>query len=188
MFLTAPELAGSCDWWFCLKAKPKREHVAAAYLRHGSGIEVFCPRVRFRKPTARGPVWFIEPLFPGYLFARFEFEVSHRLVRQVRGISGFVQFGDRFGLLPDLLIEELKRRVGENELVEIASTFVPGQNVQFSQGPFQGLEALVNSLHRRQRPRRGFDRMDGTQSARGSRCGRLAKPSRAGTGANLASH
>lgn len=143
MFLTAPELAGSCDWWFCLKAKPKREHVAAAYLRHGSGIEVFCPRVRFRKPTARGPVWFIEPLFPGYLFARFEFEVSHRLVRQVRGISGFVQFGDRFGLLPDLLIEELKRRVGENELVEIASTFVPGQNVQFSQGPFQGLEALV---------------------------------------------
>ena len=143
MFLTASELAGSCGWWFCLKAKPKREHIAAAYLRESSGIDVFCPRVRFRKQTARGLVWFIEPMFPGYLFARFEYDASHRLVRQGRGISGFVQFGDRFGLLPDLLIEELKARVGESEMVEVAPSFVPGQNVQISQGPFQGREALV---------------------------------------------
>ena len=145
MLLTASEISlqSSHDWWFCLRAKPKREHIAAAYLRQNRGVDVFCPRVRLRKNTNRGPVWFIESMFPGYLFARFDYVAFHRLVRQGRGISGFVQFGNRFGLLPEQLINELKARVGATEHLEISQDFVPGQNVQISQGPFQGLEALV---------------------------------------------
>ncbi len=60
-----------------------------------SEVEVFCPRVRFRKQTNRGPVWFVESMFPGYLFARFDYPALHRRVRQGPGVSGFVQFGDR---------------------------------------------------------------------------------------------
>jgi glycosyltransferase involved in cell wall biosynthesis len=82
-------------------------------------------------------------MFPGYLFARFDYATFHQRVRHGRGIRGFVQFGDHFGLLPNELIDQLKARVGENEVVEISQTFVPGQHVQISQGPFQGLEALV---------------------------------------------
>jgi transcriptional antiterminator RfaH len=145
MLLTASEISskGSLHWWFCLRSQVKREHLAAASLRQYPDVEAFCPRVRFRKRTVRGPVWFVEPMFPGYLFARFEYTTFHRQIRQGRGIRGFVQFGDRFGLLPDDLIDQLKARVGENEVVEINEAFVPGQNVQISQGPFQGLEALV---------------------------------------------
>jgi transcriptional antiterminator RfaH len=148
MLLTATELSreSSQNWWFCLRARPKREHIAAACLRHNREVQVFSPRVRFRKRTNRGAVWFVESMFPGYLFARFEYAASHRIVRQGRGVSGFVQFGDRFGLLPDELIAELKVRVGESELLEINQQLVPGQNVQISQGPFQGLEALVTRL------------------------------------------
>jgi transcription antitermination factor NusG len=47
-------------------------------------------------------------MFPGYLFARFDHATFYRRVRQGRGIQGFVQFGDRFGLLPDELIDQLK--------------------------------------------------------------------------------
>lgn len=145
MLLTATELSreSSQKWWFCLRARPKREHIAAACLRQNREVQVFSPRVRFRKRTNRGPVWFIESMFPGYLFARFDYAAFHRLVRQGRGVGGFVQFGDRFGLLPDELITELKARVGESELLEINQQLVPGQNVQISQGPFQGMEALV---------------------------------------------
>jgi transcriptional antiterminator RfaH len=132
--------------WFCLRAQPKREHIAAACLRQMSEVEVFCPRVRFQKPTTRGPVWFIESMFPGYLFARFDYTSCNRQVRQRPGISGFVQFGDRLALLPDLLVSEIKGRAGETEVMEIHSTLEPGQNVEIIQGPFQGLQALVTRV------------------------------------------
>jgi hypothetical protein len=52
--------------WFCLRAEPKREHLAATALRRRFGIECLSPRLRFRKLTRRGPVWFVEAMFPGY--------------------------------------------------------------------------------------------------------------------------
>src|SRR5260370_34982393 len=102
MLLTASEISSdqSVDSWFCLRAQPKREHIAAACLRQISEVEVFCPRVRFRKSTKRGPVWFIESMFPGYLFARFDYGTLHRQIRERPGVSGFVQFGELLPLLP----------------------------------------------------------------------------------------
>lgn len=42
--------------WFCVRARPKHEHIAAARLRE-AGLEVFLPRLRFKKGSVRGPVW-----------------------------------------------------------------------------------------------------------------------------------
>jgi transcriptional antiterminator RfaH len=132
--------------WFCLRGQPKREHIAAACLRQISEIEVFCPRLRFRKSTTRGPVWFVEPMFPGYLFARFDYIVFNRRIRQSPRVSGFVQFGDRLALLPDALVSEIRIRTGPGEFVEFNQPLEAGQNVQITRGPFQGLEALVTRL------------------------------------------
>jgi transcriptional antiterminator RfaH len=111
-----------------------------------SEVEVFCPRVRFRKPTNRGPVWFIESMFPGYLFARFDYMAFNRRIRQRPGISGFVQFGERLALLPDRLVSEIKTRTGEAEIIEVNQTLKPGQNVEITRGPFQGLQGLVTRV------------------------------------------
>ena len=148
MLLTAVEISRNqpVDSWFCLRAQPKREHIAAACLRQISEVEVFCPRVRFRKLTNRGPVWFVESMFPGYLFARFDYLAFHRQIRQKPGVIGLVQFGDRLALLPDALISEIRIRTGPSEFVEVNQALEPGQNVQITQGPFQGLEALVTRL------------------------------------------
>src|SRR5205823_11644087 len=132
MLLTSTELSleqppGS---WFCLRAQPKREHIATACLRQFSEVEAFCPRVRYRKRTNRGPVWFVESMFPGYFFARFDYATFHRRVRQAPAVSGFVQFGDRVALLPDILVCEIKARMGNNDTVEINQGLLPGQNVQ----------------------------------------------------------
>ena len=50
------------------------------------------------------------------------------------GVSGFVHFGDRLGLLPD----ELKARMGNDELVEIDQGWSRDRMSRL-----QGLEALV---------------------------------------------
>ena len=118
MLLTASELTTDqpMDSWFCLRARAKREHIAAACLRQISEVEVFCPRVRFRKSTKRGAVWFIESMFSGYLFARFDYRTLHRQIKQRPGVSGFVQFGERLALLPDELVTEIRARTGTDEI------------------------------------------------------------------------
>jgi transcriptional antiterminator RfaH len=85
-------------------------------------------------------------MFPGYLFARFDFRAFHREIRQSPGVSGFVQFGERLALLPDALISEIRIRTGGDEIVEISRALEPGQEVQITQGPFQGLKALVTRV------------------------------------------
>src|SRR5215467_15412648 len=82
--------------WYCLRAQPKHEHIAAAHLRILEGVTAFCPRIRFRRVTRQGTVWVTEAMFPGYLFARFELLEMHRQVQYAHGVSGIVRFADQY--------------------------------------------------------------------------------------------
>src|SRR5690606_14272011 len=77
--------------WYCARTQPKREHIAAQQLRELEGIEVFCPRIRYRKATRRGKVWWIEPLFPGYILVRFIRADMERAVTFGKGVTGLVR-------------------------------------------------------------------------------------------------
>jgi transcriptional antiterminator RfaH len=57
-----------------------------------------------------------------------------------------VQFGERLGLLPDALISEMKSQTGSDEIVEVSRALEPGQDVELTHGPFQGLRALVTRV------------------------------------------
>ena len=80
--------------WFCARTLPKHEHIAAAGLRRQLNLECCSPRLRFRKMTRRGVVWFVEAMFPGYLFAEFIYSELHRRVEHLPGVPGLVEFGD----------------------------------------------------------------------------------------------
>src|SRR5215472_8501834 len=67
--------------WFCVRTHPKHEHIAAAQLRQEQDIEVFLPRIRYRRSTRLGPAWVNEALFKDYLFARFELSTALRRVK-----------------------------------------------------------------------------------------------------------
>jgi len=132
--------------WFCLKAQPKREHLAALALRRQLDIESFSPRLRFRKMTPRGPVWFVEAMFPGYLFSRLVYYHQHRGAEHSPGIQRFVRFGDQLAAIDPEIIASLRVSTGENEIITIDPEITVGQAVQIAEGPLQGIEALVTRL------------------------------------------
>jgi transcription antitermination factor NusG len=132
--------------WFCLKTQPKHEHLAATALRRHLGLRCFSPRVRFRKATRRGAVWFVEAMFPGYIFAQFTFAKQHRQVEYSSGIQGVVRFGDQVATVDPLLIDNLQEKAGDAEMVTFDPEIEVGQSVQIAEGPFQGVEALVTRL------------------------------------------
>jgi len=132
--------------WFCLKAEPKREHLAATALRRRFGIECSSPRLRFRKLTQRGPVWFVEAMFPGYVFAKFVYSTQHRAVESSHGVRGILRFGERLATLPEDTVIALQSKAGAEEVVTVDCSLKIGQPVQFIGGPFQGLEVVVTQL------------------------------------------
>jgi transcriptional antiterminator RfaH len=136
-----PELA-----WFCLRTQLKHEHIAASNLRLLPELEVFNPRIRYRRSTRRGPVWFTESLFPSYIFARFNWREQLRLVHHSAGVASIVHFGTRWPTIPDGVIESLKTQVGAEELRVVQGEPQVGEQVQISGGAFHGLEGIVTRL------------------------------------------
>jgi transcriptional antiterminator RfaH len=132
--------------WFCLRTHPKHEHVAAAGLRRQFNLRCFSPRLRFRKATRRGAVWFVEPMFPGYLFAEFVYSPMHRAVEHASGVRAIVHFGEYLATIDPVILAALQDRAGDEEIVTIDPEIRTGQSVQIAQGPFQGLEAVVTRV------------------------------------------
>lgn len=134
------------DSWYCVRALPKHEHIAAAAMRQIEGIEVFLPRLRFRRATRRGAVWVTEALFPCYLFARFDASELVRRVRSVNGVRGFVQFGDLLATAPNSVIADLRQHTGDQELCVIPDEVTVGEEVKITGGAFHGLCAVVTQV------------------------------------------
>jgi transcriptional antiterminator RfaH len=132
--------------WFCVRAQPKHEHIAAANLQQHFQTEVFNPRIRFKRATRRGPVWFTESLFPNYLFARFDWRTSLRAIHHAPGVAGVVHFGSRWPTIPEAVIEELRATVGDAGVRIVGETLEPGDAVRISGGAFHGLEAVVTRV------------------------------------------
>src|SRR5262245_46341447 len=121
--------------WFCVRSKPKSEHIAARHLGE-SDVEVFLPRIRFQRLTHRGRVWFTEALFPGYFFAQFDWARSFRHVCATNGVTTIVHFGDNWPRIPAGAIEELRRLFGMRCLRELTPELNVGDEVKIAVGPF----------------------------------------------------
>lgn len=133
--------------WYCVHTKPKSEHLAAAAIRVlDSGIEIFCPRIRFQRATPRGKVWFVEALFPSYMFAKFDLALWLRGVKHANHVIGIVGFGGKPVPLDGQVIADLKAEMGGEEMREVSQGVKVGDTVEVSEGPMRGLKGIVESL------------------------------------------
>ncbi len=133
--------------WYVLRTQLKREKLAAAHLRQLEEVEVFLPRLRYLKTTRRGRVWWVEPLFPGYLLARFSLEEMGRAVTYSPGVSRMIRFGDEVPGVPDEFVEGLMEQVAqleaEDDEIVVNWKVDLGDEVEVADGPFKGMEGRV---------------------------------------------
>jgi transcriptional antiterminator RfaH len=132
--------------WYCLRSRRKQEHVASVHVKIVGNIPVFCPRIRYRRPTRSGPVRVTEALFPGYFFARFSLGEMLPQVRSAHGVSGIVRFGNWYPVIEDCVIEELRAETERGTLGELTPDLVPGDRVRLVVGPLAGLEAVITHV------------------------------------------
>lgn len=137
--------------WFCVRTQTKREHIAAGHLRELEAVEVFCPRLRYRKATRRGKIWWVEPLFPGYLLAKFNLAEMERAVTFCQGVRGLVRFGSEIPAVPASFVETLRQEVRnrsdeDEEMFSVAPVIEAGDEVEIAHGPLQGMRGTIVSV------------------------------------------
>src|ERR1044071_8902077 len=132
--------------WYCARTQPKHEHIAAASLTRNLGLDVFHPRLRMERPTRRGVVRIIEPLFPCYIFIRCVLDDSVNDIRYVTGISSLVHFGNRIPAVPDSVIDELKLCFESEEPMSVEDRLYPGAEVTVDEGALLGSRGIVVRL------------------------------------------
>ncbi len=136
--------------WYCVRCQTKREHIAAGNLRELPGVEVFCPRLRYRKATRRGTIWWVEPMFPGYVIARFALSEMERAVTFCQGVRGLVRFGQEIPAVPAGFIGAIKKGMADEEmdgeLITLTPSILPGDEVEVAHGPLRGMQGTVISV------------------------------------------
>ena len=139
------DTASTTPAWYCLRSRQKHEHIAAAHVRVLGDVAVFCPRIHFKQASRRGVVWVTDALFPGYFFARFVLSELLLRVRTAYGVSSILRFGDRYLVVPDRVVEQLREATG-NAGAELMPIVTPGEHVRVVNGILAGLETVVTQV------------------------------------------
>ena len=132
--------------WFCLRTHSRHEHISGQWIERYLGIEVYVPRIRFRRKERRGLVWSTDALFPNYLFARFELAKRIHQVEAAPGIRRVVRFGAHYPKVPEAIIDTLRATVPAGQVHVIELELQTGETVQVAEGPLQGLEAVITRV------------------------------------------
>ena len=128
--------------WFCLRTQTKREHIAAAILDRLDEVEVFCPRISQIKKTRTGKKRFVEAMFPGYIFAKFQFHAHSRQVVHSQGITRMVELGER-RIIPKHVVEDLKASLPDDVIEAPDLSILPGAEIEVITGSLKGLNGKV---------------------------------------------
>ncbi|MGB1261233.1 MAG: transcription termination/antitermination protein NusG [Akkermansiaceae bacterium] len=145
-----PDLSAHSDSaaWYCIRTQTKREYLASQTINQLDGVQSFCPRIRYRKATRRGKVWWVEAMFPGYIFAFFDRLENERNLIHCRGVMKLLKFGNHVPEIPASFVAELIKQMedeeeGESDMLTLAPTVSEGDEVELANGALEGFQGTV---------------------------------------------
>ena len=138
--------------WYVVQVLSQKEGYAAEHLER-QGFRTFFPRFYRNRSHARKTETVLAPLFPGYIFVKFDIEMDRWLaVNSTRGVVRLV--GPRPSEpqpVPAIVIENLMDRCRAGVLTKIPDHIRAGDCVQINAGPLAGQVATIESLNDQRR-------------------------------------
>lgn len=129
--------------WYVVNTHPKQEDRTSSNLK-SLGIDTLNPKLRTSKRNQYTgkltPV--IKPLFPGYIFARFEFDELYHKVRFTRGVHSLVCCDNRPTPVDDEVIHLVSSRIGADGFITALEELKAGDEVVINDGRFQNLRGV----------------------------------------------
>ncbi|OGW40709.1 MAG: hypothetical protein A2Y97_07635 [Nitrospirae bacterium RBG_13_39_12] len=122
--------------WYAIYTKPGKEDSVATRLE-GIGIDILNPKLKTKRYKRHKLAEVIEPLFPCYLFAKFDKEKYTHLITYTRGVRYIV--GKRNPIVVyDEIISTIKEGMDEGNIIVIKPhRFEKGDRVLIKEGPFK---------------------------------------------------
>jgi len=122
--------------WYVVQTRPRDETRAQRHLAQ-QGFEVYLPCFTKRRRHARRTQMVAAPLFPGYLFARFDTARDRwRSINGTVGVNRLICHGDRPAPVPDDIVDGLRAREDGRGMLPLASLLVleRGARVRIADG------------------------------------------------------
>lgn len=128
--------------WYALQHKPAQGDRALQHLQN-QDIACFYPKISVEKIKGGKRSKKLEPLFPGYLFVNLEqTDPRWSKLRSTRGVLRIVGFANKPAPISDAVIQHVKESL---DSVAEQGGIKPGQAVQLSEGPFEGINAIFQA-------------------------------------------
>ena len=124
--------------WYVIQTKPKKEEEAQSYLST-RGVEMFSPLMETFALRNGGMNKELKPLFPGYIFGKFDLERNYPLVRWARGVKKVLGFGGYPTPISEEVVKIIKERADSQGIVRVKHHFEPNDFVRIKTGPMRDL-------------------------------------------------
>lgn len=124
--------------WFAIQVRPRYEFLAACILR-GKGFEEFLPTYKSKRKWSDRKKEIELPLFPGYIFCRFDAQVRAPIVTT----PGVIRVVDPHLPIPDSEIEAIQA-VAASRVPASPCTYIKvGTRVEVIAGPLAGISGIL---------------------------------------------
>lgn len=129
--------------WYALAVKPQHEFKAFQGLAALPEVESFLPTFKDKRIWSDRVKLLDAPLFPGYVFARFEYPSLRVPVLRVVGVRTIVGFGSAPTPLPEAEISTIQTLVNSVFPLRPWPFLKAGQRVRVEHGPLRGVEGII---------------------------------------------
>jgi transcription antitermination factor NusG len=127
--------------WFALRVRPKHEKIVAASLSR-LGFEEYVPLHLVRRRWSDRVKVLDAPLFPGYIFCRFNYPDRLRVLNSP-GVESIVAYGRTDVPVADSELAAVRALVASGKPLAHLPFLRIGQDVLIERGPLAGIRGLV---------------------------------------------
>jgi transcriptional antiterminator RfaH len=131
--------------WFVVQSKPREEERAFHYLKE-KGVQTFFPRIKMVRYRGTRAQMVVKPMFPLYLFTRFQTPDEIHHVLWTRGVKRILGAGDKPIAVEDEVVNFIISQVDEDGVARAGRRLKPQDRVRIRSGPFKDLIGIFERV------------------------------------------